>query len=239
MFLNKLNAKRQHDLGTMIDESREKSAQKKAAISPINRHDVEQVRDQVSQRRYNLTEITEKTRDDDTSPGRGISRAEEQHQSAKRLEVMDKPKPSLDDDVQEDVKAILSSAARNKNQLLDDEASFYTNALDALDQSPLASNNKRFNQLQQLDDAIEIGRQYESGASRGGEVSSTSFQPPADHALSEAMKKQHERTRSKANADLVDELDIRPTQKNRKTAEDPTAKKIHEPTTEVPRIDQI
>ena len=61
---------------------------------------------------------------------------------------------------------------------------------------------------------VTMGRHLESRAHERGSssvhgASSSSFQPPADLMISEAMMlKQHGRTRGKANADLVDELNI-------------------------------
>ena len=58
-----------------------------------------------------------------------------------------------------------------------ENTSFYSNGLDAIDQSDI-SNRHRLNDT--FPPARDMGRHLESN-----------FHPPADHLLSEAMKKQH------------------------------------------------
>lgn len=90
----------------MIDETREKSAQKNQA--------------QTSDR-YSLTEITENL-------------------SVEELATPRPPAQNIVDEVQEDVKAILSSAMRGgKEPRLEDESSFYSNGLDGIDQSVISN----------------------------------------------------------------------------------------------------
>ena len=77
-----------------------------------------------------------------------------------------------------------------------DNTSFYSNALDALDQSSVISNRQRLNDTHPP--VRPVGAHLESN-----------LQPPAEHQLREASKNaQHARTQSKANADLADELNI-------------------------------
>lgn len=90
----------------------------------------------------------------------------------------------------EDVQAILKSAI--KEDEVQDTTSFYSNGLDAIDQSVL-SNRQRLNDTQ---------------VPRNETHSKTSAYQPAEHHMStEAIKNPHMRTLSKANADLADELD--------------------------------
>ena len=200
-FLHKLNAKRQRDLGPMIDEVRE-------STSPVKRASPRQGRQTAAQdvrNQYNLTEITEKSGDQDATPSRAISRLDGAEQA--RREQRAKGRDALEarlttEDVQDDVQAILSSAMRGRDR--PDDESFYSNGLDAMDESSVISNRQRLN------DTRPPRRPDDAGSSMGQhlDAGSSNFQPPADHILSEAMKKQHERTKSKANADLADELDI-------------------------------
>ena len=99
-------------------------------------------------------------------------------------------------EVQEDVKAILSSAIRRDEAL--DNTSFYSNnGLDAIDDSSVISNRQRLNDTH-----------APSGVGKHLPASGNSLLKPQEHYISEAMRNQHLRNQSKANADLADELDI-------------------------------
>ena len=157
-FLHKLNAKRQQDLGPMIDEVRESSSPVKR-VSPLQGR---QTAAQDIRNQYNLTEITEKSGDQDATPSRVISRLEgtERVQKEQRATAPDAFESRLStEDVQEDVKAILSSAMRSKERA--DEESFYSNGLDAIDQSSVISNRQRLN------DTHAPRRQDDPGSSIG------------------------------------------------------------------------
>ena len=99
-------------------------------------------------------------------------------------------------EVQEDVNAILSSAIKASEDAPD--TSFYSNGLDAIEQSSAISNRQRLNEPKPDSRPHEIGVHLENNF----------FKAPADHLIQNALKQQHERTKSKANADLADELDI-------------------------------
>lgn len=73
----------------------------------------------------------------------------------------------------------------------EETTSFYSDGLNDIDQSVI-SNRQR----------LDNGR-----APTNDRSEPKTYQPPFDHLMSEAIKKQHQRNLSKANADLAEELE--------------------------------